>query len=191
MVFVYDRGDDAGLRFNLDTNPALYGVAELDEHRRRLARLIEQVLANPGTRLKQLDIMGDEEPQRLLVAWNDTAATLPNTSPPAYVAQWAAETANAPAVVFENATVSYLELHNRRVSQARQLLATGIQAGDIVAVALPRSEHASMALILGSMWTFALAALITLLFLWRTALEDHTSSGTTGIRGIHLLRAIA
>jgi protein-S-isoprenylcysteine O-methyltransferase Ste14 len=34
--------------------------------------------------------------------------------------------------------------------------------------------HQSMALILGSMWTMALAALITILFLWRTALEDQT-----------------
>jgi protein-S-isoprenylcysteine O-methyltransferase Ste14 len=34
--------------------------------------------------------------------------------------------------------------------------------------------HASMALILGSMWTLALAALITIMFLWRTALEDQT-----------------
>jgi protein-S-isoprenylcysteine O-methyltransferase Ste14 len=34
--------------------------------------------------------------------------------------------------------------------------------------------HASMALVLGSMWTLALAAVITILFLWRTALEDQT-----------------
>jgi protein-S-isoprenylcysteine O-methyltransferase Ste14 len=34
--------------------------------------------------------------------------------------------------------------------------------------------HQSMALILGSMWTMGLAALITILFLWRTALEDQT-----------------
>jgi protein-S-isoprenylcysteine O-methyltransferase Ste14 len=34
--------------------------------------------------------------------------------------------------------------------------------------------HTSMALILGSMWNLALAALITILFLWRTALEDQT-----------------
>ena len=67
MVFVYDRGTDAGLRFDLDANPALYGVAELDEHRRRLMRLIEQVLANPGTPLRELDILGDEERQRLLL----------------------------------------------------------------------------------------------------------------------------
>jgi protein-S-isoprenylcysteine O-methyltransferase Ste14 len=34
--------------------------------------------------------------------------------------------------------------------------------------------HQSMALILGSTWTMALAGLITILFLWRTALEDQT-----------------
>jgi protein-S-isoprenylcysteine O-methyltransferase Ste14 len=34
--------------------------------------------------------------------------------------------------------------------------------------------HASIAMILGSMWTLGLAALIMLLFLWRTALEDQT-----------------
>lgn len=34
--------------------------------------------------------------------------------------------------------------------------------------------HLSMALILGSTWTMALAGLITILLLWRTALEDQT-----------------
>jgi protein-S-isoprenylcysteine O-methyltransferase Ste14 len=34
--------------------------------------------------------------------------------------------------------------------------------------------HQSMAMILGSTWTMGLAALITILFLWRTALEDQT-----------------
>ena len=34
--------------------------------------------------------------------------------------------------------------------------------------------HQSMAVILGSTWTIALAGLITILFLWRTALEDQT-----------------
>lgn len=34
--------------------------------------------------------------------------------------------------------------------------------------------HQSMAMILGSVWTMGLAALVTVLFLWRTALEDQT-----------------
>jgi enterobactin synthetase component F len=141
VVFVYGHGTDAGLRFDLDANPSLYGVAELDEHRRRLTRLIEQVLANPGMPLRQLDIIGDEERHRLLVAWNDTAATLEDASLPALVARWAAATPDAPAVVFEDTVLSYRELHDRSVRQALQLLARGVKPGDIVAVALPRSEQ--------------------------------------------------
>ncbi|HZD45927.1 MAG TPA: condensation domain-containing protein, partial [Acidobacteriaceae bacterium] len=141
MVFVYDRGTDADLRFDLDANPALYDVAELDEHRRRLLRLIEQVLANPGTPLRKLDILGDKERQRLLCDWNNTAATVPDISVPRFVEQWAAATSDAAAVVFEDTTVSYRELHERSLRQARRLIANGVQPGDIVAVALPRSEQ--------------------------------------------------
>ncbi|HXJ38359.1 MAG TPA: amino acid adenylation domain-containing protein [Bryobacteraceae bacterium] len=141
MVFVYDRGTEEGLRFDLDANPSLYQVAELDEHRRRLIRMIEQVLANPCTPLRQLDIIGDEERHRLLVGWNDTAAALPDTRLPALVARWAAATPDAPAVVFGDAVLNYRQLHDRSVRQARQLLASGVKPGDIVAVALPRSEQ--------------------------------------------------
>jgi enterobactin synthetase component F len=141
VVFVYDRGTHEGLRFDLDANPALYGVTELDEHRRRLTRLIEQVLASPATPLRKLDVMGPEERRRLLVEWNDTAAPLPDTSLPALVAHWAAVTPDAPAIVFEDATLNYRQLHDRSVRQARQLVASGVKPGDIVAVALPRSEQ--------------------------------------------------
>jgi enterobactin synthetase component F len=141
MVFVYDRGTDADLRFDLDANPALYDVAELDEHRRRLLLLIEQVLANPAAPLRALDILGDQERQRLLYEWNHTAAAVPDISVPKLVEQWAVTTPEAPAVVFENTMVSYRELHERSLRQARWLFANGVQPGDIVAVALPRSEQ--------------------------------------------------
>ncbi|WP_213806669.1 non-ribosomal peptide synthetase [Granulicella sp. dw_53] len=141
MVFMYDRGTDTGLRFDLDANPALYELDELDEHRRRLTRLIEQVLAKPDVPLRQLDILGDEERRRLLCDWNATASELQDTRLPAFVAHWAAVTPDAPAVVYENTVVSYRQLHNRSVRQARQLIASGVESGDIVAVALPRSEQ--------------------------------------------------
>jgi enterobactin synthetase component F len=147
MVFVYDRGTEAGLRFDLDANPSLYRVAELNEHRRRLTRLIGQVLANPGTPLRHLDVIGDEERHRLLVGWNDTAAAVPDIGLPALVAQWAAATPDAMAVVFGDIVLNYRQLHDRSVRQARHLLANGVKPGDIVAVALPRSEQLLIALL--------------------------------------------
>jgi enterobactin synthetase component F len=141
MVFIYDRGTGAGLRFDLDANPLLYDMEELDEHRRRLCRLIEGVLADPDALLRDIDLLGDEERQRLLVAWNDTAGPVEPLSVPARLARQAALTPDAPAVIFGDTTLSYRELHRRSLRQARQLIADGIKPGDIVAVALPRSEQ--------------------------------------------------
>jgi enterobactin synthetase component F len=140
MIFVYDRGTDTGLRFDLDANPALYGEAELDEHRRRLSLLAEQVLAHPDEPLRSLDVLGTEERHRLLVDWNRTQGPVPENRIPAMVSHWAAAAPEAPAVTFEETTLSYRELHQRSVEQARQLMAQGVRPGDIVAVALPRSE---------------------------------------------------
>lgn len=147
MVFIYDRGTGAGLRFDLDANPLLYDMEELDEHRRRLCRLIEGVLAEPDTLLHDIDLLGDEERHRLLVAWNDTAGTVEPLSLPAQVARQAALAPAAPAVLFGDTVLSYGELHRRSVRQARQLMADGIKPGDIVAVALPRSEQLLIALL--------------------------------------------
>lgn len=147
MIFVYDRGTDTGLRFDLDANPALYGEAELDEHRRRLSLLADQVLARPDAPLRSLDVLGDEERHRLLVAWNKTEGLVPETCVPAQVAQWAAATPDAPAIVFEDRTLTYRELHEQSVDQARRLIALGVRPGDIVAVALPRNEKLVTALL--------------------------------------------
>lgn len=141
MVFVYDRGTDAGLRFDLDANPLLYDMDELDEHRRRLCRLIDGVLAEPEALLRDIDLLGDEERHRLLVAWNDTAAPIEALSVPARLARQAALTPDAPAVIYGDGTLSYRQLHQRSLRQACQLVADGIKPGDIVAVALPRSEQ--------------------------------------------------
>ncbi len=139
-VFVYDRGDGGSLRFDFDANPALYSEAELDEHCRRLTRLVEAVLADPAQSLRQIDMLGEQERERLLQRWNETAQAVPPESLPALVARQARLSPLAPALVCDGRLLSYRELHRRSVRQARQLLADGIRPGDIVAVALPRSE---------------------------------------------------
>lgn len=141
VVFVYDRGDGRELRFDFDANPMLYSVAELDEHRRRLVRLIDEVLAEPTLPLRYMDILGEEERQRLSHNWNDTAIPIRDESLPAQIARQAMLNPSAPAVIFEDVTLTYEELHRRSVLQARQLIADGILPGDIVGVMLPRGEQ--------------------------------------------------
>ncbi len=142
-VFVFDRNDGTNLSVTFDANPALYSKKELDEHRHRLMRLIDAVLADPEQALRKIDIIGEDERHRLLAEWNDTASPGVDidTSLPAIIARHAAATPDAPAAVFGETVLSYRELHTRSVREARRLLADGVLPGDIVAVALPRSEQ--------------------------------------------------
>jgi enterobactin synthetase component F len=140
-VFVYDRGTGADVRFDFDANPLLYSQAELDEHKRRWTRLTEQVLEHPAIPLRQLDILGEEERRTLMVSWNSTRKSWSYASVPAQVAQWARLTPDAPAAEHGGRQLSYRQLHERSVRCALGLMAAGVKPGDIVAVALPRSEQ--------------------------------------------------
>ncbi|MFC3650597.1 amino acid adenylation domain-containing protein [Dyella humi] len=141
MVFVYDRGDGGELCFDFDANPVLYSMDDLNEHRRRLALLVDGVLAESDRPLRQIDILGEEERRRLLHGWNDTAAPLAPESLPALIAHQAQLAPDAAAVLVDEMTITYRQLHERSVRQARQLIADGVLPGDIVAVMLPPGEQ--------------------------------------------------
>src|SRR5581483_5481217 len=101
----------------------------------------------PDAPLWRIDVLGEQERHTLLHTWNDTAAPIMDESLPAQIARQAQLTPYAPAVLFEDAVLSYGELHDRSVRQARQLIADGVLPGDIVAVMLPRGEQWLIALL--------------------------------------------
>ncbi|MBX9400698.1 amino acid adenylation domain-containing protein [Lysobacter sp. BMK333-48F3] len=140
-VFVFDRLDGQGLSLDLDANPTLYPEAELNEHLRRLLRLIDAVQAEPGLRLGEIDVLGDDERARLLQRWNDTAAPLAEATALDQFERQATLTPDAVAVVSGDAALSYRELDALSTRLARRLIARGVRPGDLVALALPRDER--------------------------------------------------
>ncbi|MEA9589183.1 amino acid adenylation domain-containing protein [Xanthomonas sp. WHRI 10064A] len=154
-IFCYERGDGAALRFDLDANPALYDSDELAEHCRRLTHLADAVLANPECALGEVDVLGDEERHRLLHTWNHTAAPLPEAATLLHGMLQRAEMMPAAVVVqYDNRTLDYATLCELASRIAAQWVADGVRPGDVVAVALPRSEHLLVAL-LAIMWSGA------------------------------------
>jgi enterobactin synthetase component F len=146
-VFVYDRSDGGGLRIDFDANPALYHKAELDAHQRRLRRLIESVTLNPEARLGDVDILDPDERACVTRDWNDTAD--PETIP-ALFARQARRTPDALAVTVDgdsDRALTYCALAEQSLALARRLAQQEIGPGDIVAVALPRSEKLLVALL--------------------------------------------
>ncbi|HEY9132927.1 MAG TPA: amino acid adenylation domain-containing protein [Dyella sp.] len=146
-VFVYDRGDDSGLRFDFDANPALYDAKELDEHCRRLRQLIEAVLANPEATLCDIDVLGDDERHRLLRHWNDTCAPVRDATLPALFVEQARRSPSAIAVRCGDRCLSYRELYVRCLHEAHRLVERGVAPGQIMAMALPRDENLLVAML--------------------------------------------
>ncbi len=140
-VFVYDRGNGADLRFDFDASPALYDMAELDEHRHRLVRMIDAVLDTPSQPLAAIDLLEPTERRRLMHDWNATTCPVDARPLPQLLAAWSARTPDAVAIRSERRQLTYRQWHDRSAAYAQQLIDDGIEPGDIVALALPRDER--------------------------------------------------
>ena len=102
--------------------------------------LLESAVADAGQRLGELPMMDSAERQRLLVAWNDTAAEYPREACLAelFEAQ-AARSPDAVAVVCEEAWLTYAELDRRANQLAWYLRKRGVGPGTPVGLCVQRS----------------------------------------------------
>ncbi|MGH3873695.1 MAG: amino acid adenylation domain-containing protein, partial [Pseudonocardiaceae bacterium] len=105
----------------------------------RLVRVLEQLATDAGRPVGRIDVLDAAQRHQILVAWNDTAVEVPETTLPALFEAQVAATPHAVAVVFEDTTLTYAQLNARANRLARTLIAQGIGPEHIVALALPRS----------------------------------------------------
>lgn len=110
--------------------------------------LLQSFSENQEQPLNRLPILTEQEKQRMLVEWNDTAADYPdNTCIHELFEQCVKETPDAPALIFESQEFSYAEL-NRRVNQlARYLGKLGVGNETIVGICMERSAEMIVAML--------------------------------------------
>ncbi|MDL4820041.1 non-ribosomal peptide synthetase [Actinomadura opuntiae] len=89
--------------------------------------------------LAAVRVVDGAERHRVLTRWNDTAADAPEATLPELFEAAVARTPGAPAVVFEDAKLSYAELDSRADRLARLLAGRGIGPESVVGVCLERS----------------------------------------------------
>ncbi|MER5793880.1 non-ribosomal peptide synthase/polyketide synthase [Streptomyces sp. NPDC001980] len=106
---------------------------------RRLESLLAQVAADPGRRVRTLDVLRDDERDLVLTGWNDTGRPVLDLTLPELFRAQAARTPAATALAFEDTSLTYAELDQRVERLAHTLAAHGARAETTVAVALPRS----------------------------------------------------
>ena len=75
-LFVQER-EDGGLRARAECASALFETASVRRMLGHFRVLLEGVVADPGARVSELPLLGEEERRQLLVEWNATAAAVP------------------------------------------------------------------------------------------------------------------
>ncbi|MGY2378634.1 condensation domain-containing protein, partial [Pseudomonas sp. SDO524_S393] len=120
---VHDDGTDMTLA--LEYQAALFDAATMQRWSKQWCALLDALVATPERAL--VELFPQQQDQAQLARWNATARDYPG---PAHLhtalAQQAALTPNAPALVFEGQRLSYAELDHRAQTLARALRAAGI-----------------------------------------------------------------
>ena len=126
-------------------NAERYEAQSLREHLDRLPLLLNQFAQEPAVSCACVDLLHPHEKERLREV-NDTAMDIPQTTLSSLLAEQARRTPDAPALADEIYSFSYHEMRQQVAALAAELKKRGVQAGDIVAVALPRSVLLSLSL---------------------------------------------
>ncbi|MFE2752934.1 amino acid adenylation domain-containing protein, partial [Actinosynnema sp. NPDC059335] len=140
-------GRPAGVEGDLEHALDLFDAPTARALARRLVRLLETVVADPAVRLGEVDVLDPAERERVLRTWNDTARDVPGVFVEQLVARQAARTPDAVAVVGPDRTLTYAELDARADRLAVLLVERGVRPETLVAVSLPRTTDAVVALL--------------------------------------------
>ena len=140
------RGDgQALLDLEIEANPALYSLDDVQAHAARLQHFVSAALQ--ANDIREVPLATPDEAQRTVHDFNATDHALPATTLVQLLQQGMDRDPQATALVFGDTTMDHGTLEARSFALAAQLHAMGIGAGDIVAVALPRSLELVVALL--------------------------------------------
>ncbi len=139
---------ELGLRVEFDTD--VFDAGRIETLIERFERVLVAMTADPARRLSSMDVLDAGEHARL-EGWGNRAGltepvSTPVSIPAAFTAQ-AARTPDAVAVTFEGVSVTYRALDEAATRLAHLLAGQGVGPGQRVALLLPRSAEAIVAML--------------------------------------------
>ncbi len=143
---IYETGQE--LQFTWDARADLIADGVLDDMFEAHQRLLEALAAPDGSAWQDAEI--DLVPAAQLsrrARVNDTGANLPGRLLPDYVAEHAAATPAAPAVVDSRRTIDYAELNRHAELLAEELIDSGVSPGELVAIVLTKGWEQAVAVL--------------------------------------------
>jgi amino acid adenylation domain-containing protein len=139
-IAFHEAGDY--LSFSIVYNPDVYEREMVEGLINHYKQLLNTVLENPGEKISQLDFLSQEEKQKLLITFNDTAVAYPqNKTIIDLFEEQVRKTPDQVAVVCEGKELTYQELHERSNQFAHYLQQQyAIGPDDFVGIKQERSE---------------------------------------------------
>ncbi len=113
----------------------------------RWLRLLRAVVADPGRRIGQVDLLSADELRALLPAGTEEDGDVPETTVTALFERRVRADPAAVAVVSGDVTLTYGEVNARANRLAHALIARGVGPEQLVALALPRSAELVVAVL--------------------------------------------
>ncbi|QEU77651.1 non-ribosomal peptide synthetase [Streptomyces subrutilus] len=135
------------VRFHFDADADVTGDEELGAHARRFRLVLDALATAPELPLGRIEVVTAAERELLLDTLGVSPSDTREVSWPAAFEERAALFPDRTALVCEDRTLTYGELNAAANRLARQLLARGTGAEDVVAVAVPRSPELVVSLL--------------------------------------------
>ncbi|HEX6346256.1 amino acid adenylation domain-containing protein, partial [Umezawaea sp.] len=123
----------------VEYNTDLFDAATVERFADHLVRLLDGVAADPRRPLGALPWLSDAEREQVVEGWNDAHRPPVDATVPGLFAERARRTPDAPAVVADDAVLTYAELDARANRLAHRLLGLGVRAETPVGLLVERS----------------------------------------------------
>ncbi|OHT89203.1 non-ribosomal peptide synthetase [Mycobacteroides saopaulense] len=141
-------GHELGVRIEYDT--AQFDAACIDALVERLRRILAAMTANPARRVVSIDVLDADEHDRI-DCWGNRAVLARSPSSSCSIPQmFARQVDRAPqavALTFQGNSMTYHELDHRANRLANLLASFGARPGESVALLIPRSDDAIVAIL--------------------------------------------
>ncbi|TDU69086.1 non-ribosomal peptide synthetase [Streptomyces sp. KS 21] len=147
LFFSMALDESGALRGDIQYVTQLFDRDTVEAMAARFARVLEQLAADPGVYVGDIDVLIAGEREQLLGAVNDTAEPVLEQGLMEAVRRQCAERPEALAVIGEDESLTYRELDTRSNRLAHWLADRGVRAESLVAVCLPRTVNLMVALL--------------------------------------------
>ncbi|MGG4216488.1 amino acid adenylation domain-containing protein [Paenibacillus alvei] len=138
LSIIVFQGDT--LRIDFAYNAQAYDLQSVSQIQGHLLRLLDQIIANPDSLIKEMDLLTKQEREHIIQVWGNTAAEYQREQTiHGLFEEQVLQTSDQIAVYFEGQQLTYYELNGRANRLARTLRNYGVKADSLVSLMTERS----------------------------------------------------